>query len=131
MENLSHEELMRRVKYKHGTFDADEAESELLSRLNRLAEAESQISIIKQKYIKERNEHANDNIYWFNEVYDRQRRLAEAESQLEKLKYTVRLASTWLGEYINDSDNATHAKRILQNEIISWQSDGLTMEERK
>lgn len=35
--------------------------------------------------------------------------------EVESLRYTIRLALHWLQEYKNDSDNATHAKRVLAN----------------
>jgi len=58
------------------------------------------------------------------------KQIADPQKQIEDLKYTVRLAYGWVKEYSNDSDNATHAKRVLNNEIISWQFDNLTQKER-
>lgn len=40
--------------------------------------------------------------------------------QLEGLKQTIRTARAWLAVYKKDSDNATHAKRMLGNAIHTF-----------
>jgi len=66
---------------------------------------------------------------------ERTQRLTEGNlllvKQVSDLQYTIRLSYGWIKEYNNDADNATHAKRILNNTILSWQSHNLTQEERK
>lgn len=50
-------------------------------------------------------------------------RLAQRHGELRKAKYTISLAMTYLNEYENDADKATHAKRALHNEILSWREN--------
>lgn len=55
--------------------------------------------------------------YLINEISSLRSQLSKMEEENKRMKQTILTAHYWLGNYTNDADNATHAKRILHNAI--------------